>query len=98
MNTQYTLGLHDPGFSKATQLVVAFFCEYYRKISLTSLTKVEGEAITVPATMRDKLETWLQHDQSLLATAERQRVIHITNKGGNHKPYICTWNVKIRYS
>jgi len=42
--------------------------------------KVEGEAITVPATMRDKLETWLQHDQSLLATAERQRVIHITNK------------------
>ena len=58
-------------------------CEYYRKISLTPLTKVEGEAITVPATMMDKLETWLQHDQSLLATADRQRVIHITNKEGN---------------
>ena len=56
-------------------------CEYHRKISLTPLTKVEGEAITMPATMRAKLETWLQHDQSLLATAERQRVIHITNKG-----------------
>ena len=58
-------------------------CENYRKISLTPLTKVEGEAITVPATMRGKLETWLQHDQPLLATADRQRVIHITNKGGN---------------
>ena len=58
-------------------------CEYHRKISLTPLTKVEGEAITVPATMMDKLETWLQHDQSLLATADRQRVIHITNKEGN---------------
>ena len=65
---------------------------------LTCLLKVEGAAITVPAALRAKLETWLQHDQSLLATAERQRVIHITNKGGNHKPYICTWNVKIRYS
>ena len=51
--------------------------------SLTCLLKVEGAAITVPAALRAKLETWLQHDQSLLATADRQRVIHITNKGGN---------------